>query len=136
MLPKLDEDFKNNFKFPGLLPGGTHCMLNSVNPTGRPFMGPNIYITPPSSFTHFHQDGYGTVDSIHVCLSGYNEVVIVRRMTEERKRHALYLLKGGDRFDISSQRTYDGLYGLPHGDGYGDKPMWPDHTAIELCRKM
>lgn len=29
-----------------------------VNINGRPFMGPNLYITPPSSFTHFHQDGH------------------------------------------------------------------------------
>lgn len=99
-------------------------------------MGPNLYITPPLSFTHFHQDGFGTVDSIHVCLSGYNEVVIVRRMTEERKKHALYLLSRGDRCDIPTHRTYDGLYDLPHGDGCGERPMWPDHTSIDLCRKM
>jgi len=81
-------------------------------------MGPNIYITPPASFTHFHQDGHGTVDSGHQCVAGYNEVVMLRRLTERHKKHALYLLNGLDREgDRSEQSQYDGLYGLPHGDG-------------------
>jgi len=41
-------------------------------------MGPNLYITPPASFTHFHQDGHGTVDSGHLCLAGFNEVVMLK----------------------------------------------------------
>lgn len=74
-------------------------------------MGPNLYLTPPCTYTHFHQDGHGTVDSGHVCLSGYNEVVILRRLTETRKKHALFLLYG-DRNLLG----YDALYGRPHGD--------------------
>jgi len=58
LLPQLFEDVKQNFKLPGILPGGSHCMMNAVNANGRPFMGPNLYITPPSSFTQFHQDGH------------------------------------------------------------------------------
>lgn len=38
--------------------------------SARPFMGPNMYLTPPGSFTSFHQDGFGTVDSGHTCISG------------------------------------------------------------------
>lgn len=53
---------------------------------GRPFMGPNLYITPPGSYTIFHQDGHGTVDSGHLCLSGYNEVIILRQLTETHKK--------------------------------------------------
>lgn len=82
-----------------------------VNPAGRPFMGPNLYITPPGSFTNFHQDGHGTVDSGHQCLSGYNEVVMLRRLTETHKRNAITILNGGDSF------YHDSLYGLPHAEG-------------------
>lgn len=74
-------------------------------------MGPNLYCTPPESFTQMHQDGHGTVDSGHLCLSGYNEVVIFRRLTERHKMNALALLKGQ-----GSELKYDGLGDLPHGD--------------------
>jgi hypothetical protein len=73
-------------------------------------------MTPPEAFTHFHQDGHGTVDSGHQCLSGYNEIVILRRLTERHKRHALQLLNG--EVKRRGKSKYDGLYGLPHGDGY------------------
>lgn len=74
-------------------------------------MGPNSYITPPESFTQVHQDGHGTVDSGHLCLAGYNEVVMLRRLTERHKKHALSLLRGEGR-----GKDYDGLYDLPHED--------------------
>mmetsp|Transcript_27524 Transcript_27524/g.40496 ORF Transcript_27524/g.40496 Transcript_27524/m.40496 type:complete len:1131 (-) Transcript_27524:848-4240(-) len=136
LLPPLYEDFINKFKMPGCLPGGIHCMMNSVNAGGRPFMGPNIYLTPPGSFTHFHQDGHGTVDSGHQCLSGYNEVVMLRRLTERHKQHALQLLRGEGNGQTLSNMQYDALYGLPHEDGCGERPMWPDCESIERCRKM
>jgi len=110
LLPKSFEDLQKNFKLSSILPGGSHCMMNAVNINGRPFMGPNLYITPPSSFTHFHQDGHGTVDSGHLCLSGYNEVVMLRRLPERHKCRALELLNG------SSHSSYSALYGLPHRD--------------------
>ena len=75
-------------------------------------MGPNIYITPPGSFTKFHQDGHGTVDSGHQCLRGYNEVVMLRRLTETHKINAIRILNGKD----SSIDDYDALYGLPHAE--------------------
>jgi hypothetical protein len=133
-LPALYADFVAGFKLPGTLPGGSHCMMNSVSPNGRPFMGPNVYITPPASFTHFHQDGHGTVDSGHFCLSGYNEVVMVRRLPERHKRNALRLLTGAYR--KKSERTFEALYNLPHTDGLGEKPQWPDNEAIENCNKL
>jgi len=55
LLPQSFQDLQHNFKLPSILPGGNHCMMNAVNASGRPFMGPNLYITPPASFTHFHQ---------------------------------------------------------------------------------
>lgn len=75
-------------------------------------MGPNLYYTPPESFTQCHQDGHGTVDSGHLCLSGFNEVVMIRRLPERHKMHALALLKGKEGVRL----RYDGLYDLPHGD--------------------
>jgi hypothetical protein len=100
-------------------------------------MGPNLYITPPASFTHFHQDGHGTVDSGHLCISGYNEVVILRRLTERHKKHALWILTG-NRNDESKPNppVFDGLYSEPHGDGLGEKPGWPTNEKIQECKRM
>ena len=72
-------------------------------------MGPNMYITPGGSYTHLHQDGNGTVDSGHCVLSGYNEVVMLRRLTERHKEHACKMLP--DRGE------YDALYTFPHEGG-------------------
>ncbi|CAN0495838.1 unnamed protein product, partial [Laminaria digitata] len=46
-----------------------------------------------SSWTQFHQDGNGTVDSAHQCLVGRNRVIMLRRLEkEEDKRTALRIL--------------------------------------------
>ena len=34
--------------------------------------------------------GYGTVDSGHLCLSGYNEVVMLRRLPNGHERNAIH----------------------------------------------
>jgi hypothetical protein len=91
-------------------------LFAKVSKRGRPFMGPNLYITPPGGFTHFHQDGHGTVDSGHFCMSGYNEVVILRRLTERHKKHALWILTRDRKSSKSGLDFYDGLYQLPHDD--------------------
>jgi len=134
LAPTLHDDFVASFKLKSILPGGSHCMMSGVNSNGRPFMGPNMYITPPGSFTHFHQDGHGTVDSGHVCLSGYNEVVMLRRLPERHKRHALRFLTGS--YKNPREHTFEALYNLPHGDGLGDKPRWPDNEALQKCNEM
>ena len=56
-LPRAFDHFMNNFLFPDILPGGEMCGTHTVPRTARPDMGPNLYITPPGAFTHFHQDG-------------------------------------------------------------------------------
>ena len=76
-LPELLHDLERNFKL-DLLPRGQRCLLRFQPLKGHPFMGPNLYVTPPGSFTHFHQDGHGTVDSGHQCLRGRNEVVMLQ----------------------------------------------------------
>lgn len=77
-----------------------------------------MYVTPPASFTHFHQDGHGTVDSGHLCLTGFNEVVILRRLTERHKKHALMILTGNLDSARKNEETkyFDGLYQEPHDD--------------------
>ena len=87
-------------------------VLQQITEHARPIMGPNMYVTPPASFTTFHQDGNGTVDSGHLCLSGYNEVVLLRRLTERHKKHALMILTG----NAGTNEYFDGLYELPHSD--------------------
>ncbi|GFH56627.1 hypothetical protein CTEN210_13103 [Chaetoceros tenuissimus] len=131
MLPETYDDFMKKFLFPELLPGGSACMMHSVNSNGRPFMGPNFYQTFPGSFTHFHQDGYGTVDSGHLCLEGYNEVVMLRRMDDDHKRHALSILQCVDGRKKRGPEAFDALYGLPHHNN--TKPLWPTKSAIAEC---
>lgn len=132
LLPLLNANFHASFKLSAVLPGGSQCMMNSVTPEARPFMGPNLYVTPPASFTHFHQDGHGTVDSGHLCISGFNEVVMLRRLTERHKKHALWILSGKHPKGFH----FDGLYSMPHGDGLGDKPSWPTMDTIDECKRM
>jgi hypothetical protein len=86
-------------------------------------MGPNLYQSPPGGFTHFHQDGQGTVDSGHLCLEGYNEVVMLRRMNDAHMDRALAILNCNP-----SQK-------LGHAHNEGKKPLWPDHQAIKNCKK-
>ena len=49
-------------------------------------------------------------------MKGYNEVVMLRRLTERHKQHALWLLTK-DRSKENDMKFYDGLYQLPHDDG-------------------
>ena len=96
-LPRAYENFTNNFKLSNILPGGAHCMMNAVNVNGRPFMGPNLYMTPrkcfcvlhflhrgcslsirdslsfsASSFTQFHQDGHVSFFLYNICFASLN----------------------------------------------------------------
>ena len=72
----------------------------------------------------------GTVDSGHLCLAGYNEVVMLRRLTERHKSHALLLLTGSSDF-------LDTLYQFPHLDGSVESQKeWPNNEAIKACERM
>ncbi|CAM9790986.1 unnamed protein product, partial [Choristocarpus tenellus] len=116
-----------------LFPGGENCALQYVPTEGRPFMGPNLYITPPGSMTHFHQDGHGTVDSGHQCLTGRNRVIMLRRLSEHNKKRAMNILKGAS---LRPGGVYvdEGLYTAPHAPG--EKPSWPTDEQIEELRKV
>ncbi|KAL7579289.1 hypothetical protein ACA910_013969 [Epithemia clementina (nom. ined.)] len=126
ILPRHSDDFTENFKLSEILPGGKWCMMNSLPKSARPFMGPNLYVTPGGAYTHFHQDGNGTVDSGHCCLAGYNEVVMLRRLPERHKAEASRLLP--------NRGVYDALYRFPHENG--QKPDWPTFDTIKAWKDM
>ena len=73
-------------------------------------MGPNLYVSPGGGFTHLHQDGHGTVDSGHLDVMGFNEVIMLRRMPAVHKRNACRIVPG-------ASENYDALYGKPHDTG-------------------
>jgi hypothetical protein len=66
-----------------------------------------------------HQDGHGTVDSEHSCLSGYSEVIMLRRLPECHKRKA-----------------HNILFRLPTDDGRKDKLLWPESATIESWKQL
>ena len=106
--------------------------------TARAFMGPNLYISPGGGFTHLHQDGHGTVDSGHYVVSGYNEVLILRRMPERHKQNASNMMPGAAAGSGRRKQEYDPLYSLPHGDtgDQGERPDWPHNKTIEDWKAM
>jgi hypothetical protein len=122
-------------------------------------MGPNLYISPGDEtilflyccyatlltlfcfagggFTQMHQDGHGTVDSGHSCLSGYNEVVMLRRLPECHKRKACQLIPTEITDGTSRKRqAHNILFRLPHDDGRKDKLLWPETATIESWKQL
>jgi hypothetical protein len=100
-------------------------------------------------YTQFHQDGHGTVDSGHSCLSGYNEVVMLRRLPECHKRQACQLIPStssiatteqdpnGAFMDVACQNQAENvLYRLPHDDFRSDKLTWAQTSTIEEWNKL
>lgn len=88
-----------------------------------------MYMSPPGGFTHLHQDGHGSVDSGHLCIDGYNEVLIMRRLPERHKINAVEIMN----------RTVGGkfspLYNLPHDDK-NEKPPWMTMQTIYEWEEM
>ena len=71
-----------------------------INANGRPYMGPHLNITPPGPMTSLHQSGQGTLDSGIVCINGFIEIVMLRRLPERHKQNALAVLYGQDKSTI------------------------------------
>lgn len=67
-------------------------------------------------YTQVHQDGHGTVDSGHSNLSGFNEVVMLRRLPECHKLQACMSIPTLSGVRIA-QDAINTLYKLPHDDG-------------------
>jgi hypothetical protein len=125
-LPELSQDFQRKSPI-DLFPGGMYCAQRWVTASARPDMGPNLYISPPGGRTWFHEDGHGTVDSGHQCLSGQNEVIMLRRITDEPSRlNALHALNSGDVLD--NARPHDDATQLT-----AEKP-WPTQKTLDYLR--
>ena len=65
-------------------------------------MGPYLNVSPPGLTTSLHQNGQGTLDSGIVCISGFLEVVILRRLTERHKQNAIAILYGSEGGHVPS----------------------------------
>eukprot|EP00956_Cyclotella_meneghiniana_P018990 scaffold32176_cov58-Cyclotella_meneghiniana.AAC.1 len=76
---KLDE-FHRSFKIPQLLCYSNDTLEGYIPESDRPDMGPLMFITTSGPVTSAHLDGKGTIDSIHCCIEGLNEVLIFRRL--------------------------------------------------------
>jgi hypothetical protein len=90
-------------------------------------LGPYLYHTPPGTFTQLHQDGNGTVDSLHYCHKGFNEVLMMPRGTDKQMNEATKILVG----DVVEKEKYDP--GNPHSNG--KKPPWPTNEKIKQCKE-
>ena len=89
------------------------------------------------SFTGLHQDGDGTVDSGHSVIQGYNEVVMLTRLSEAKKLSACSILLAKDGKVTGSK--IDGtvlLYTQPHEKNKkkkgpkGKECLWPTNKTI------
>ena len=77
---------------------------------------------PGGGNSGIHEDGYGTVDSGHVNLHGYNEVVILRRLPDIHK------------FNASARLGVKTWLSLPHDRR--EKLKWPSSSDIEWLKSM
>jgi hypothetical protein len=80
----------------------------------------------------YHRDGFGTVDSVHSCLSGYNEVFILRRLSHDQVVHACSLLPPVCKDKKETNARADAiLFGLPHADNDKLLECWPQYVTLE-----
>ena len=69
----------------------------------RPRLGPLFFVMLTTAFTGFHQDLFGSVDSVHYCHSGCNEVVMLCRLDQTEKLDALEILFRATQSDLDSK---------------------------------
>jgi hypothetical protein len=74
-----------------------------------------------------HQDGYGTVDSGHTVLEGYNKVILLRRIPEPHKVHAVGIFPSLVEAGSSAKKV---LYGLPHANERKSSHEWANADTI------
>ena len=66
--------------------------LDKLEEDEKPDLGPHVFVAASNSYTGFHQDLYGTVDSVHYCHTGCNEVVMLGRLSDAQKMEAMRIL--------------------------------------------
>ena len=69
-----------------------------------------------------HLDGYGTVDSEHTNLHGYNEVVMLRRLPYCHQKYVRKLWKS----------VSEDMYHLPHDNVKREDMEW---ATVELIKQ-
>lgn len=133
----LEQEYQQELRWGALYPGGKLCMMRDLPRQMQPFMGPNLYVTPGSTYTSLHQDGLGTVDSGHSCLYGNNEVFMLRRLPEIHKQKACSMVPTKETDSLTALVVSDNtMYRLPHDDGRQDKQLWPTNQVVEEWRKL
>ena len=96
----------------------TYLILTSLN-CDEPLAGGS---------TDWHRDGNGTVDSGHINLHGYNEVVILRRLPEEHHENAMTICTS------LIEGTDDSFNSMPH-DRKEFSP-WATRDVIQKFKTM
>lgn len=97
----------------------------------RPSLGPLLYVSPGGGYTTWHRDGFGTVDSGHANLHGYNEVVMMRRLPMDQAESMC---------DILGCR--DAMFMMPNEQCIeNDKlkecsKVWPTKRDIGTCQRL
>ena len=81
--------FLKNFRLTKYLPAGEGCLHKHLGgPRVRPLLGPLAFLGPSEAVTPIHEDGGGTVDSGHLNVQGYNQILIFPRMTGDQRKVA------------------------------------------------
>ena len=80
-----------------------------------------------------HQDGYGTVDSEHTVLQGYNEVMMLRRLPENHKKNAVSLFPS---LVEEGKTAHSVMYVLPHDNERKSNHEWANDGTIQEYIRM
>lgn len=131
LLPELAASLQHESGFAPYLPGGPNCMFRFVPAHGRPFLGPNMYVGPEGAHTWFHCDGRGTVDSLHTCISGENDVIIFKRLSRTNNHAVLRALASESGAKTDAADVTIAL--LPHDDQeqLATPRLWPSSACLE-----
>ena len=89
--------------------------MDKLEEDEKPDLGPHVLVVASNSYTGFHQDLYGTVDSVHYCHTGCNEVVMLGRLSDAQKMEAMKILfSQGHSKSGAKKFALNVLSDLPH----------------------
>ena len=89
--------------------------MDKLEEDEKPDLGPHVFVAASNSYTGFHQDLYGTVDSVHYCHTGCNEVVMLGRLSDAQKMEAMRILfSQGHSKSGAKKFALNVLSDLPH----------------------
>ena len=125
--PYLYKNLPTYLRFPQTLPYNVMDLSRTnTSANARSDLGPQVFVGEASTYTRAHIDGGGLVDSVHLTVLGYNEVVIIDPLEEEDDvRNAFRIINKGDRDGDYTEDPHD----------LGGTFVWPTHdTFEELCQ--